>query len=965
MRTKLIKAKLLASGAAFVAIVGSASPVLAQNEVTAADTAETSEAIVVTGSRIARPDIDANIPIAVINAAALEQDGASNVQDILREMPQVGIGTTRANSNFSATGNGAASVDLRNLGPSRTLVLVNGRRFVSGFAGTSAVDLNNIPTDFIERVEVVTGGTSAIYGSDAVAGVVNFVLKDKIEGITARAEYGLTSRGDNPRYLVSVTGGTSWGADDRGRIAVNFTHETDKGLLSRDRAISREDRSLALVGVPAYSSYAPQGRFDLRTTTGSAQVFTFDTGNNLVLGFPQELAYNRNFDRRISLPVERYIGSANLSYEFSDSLTAFVEPTYGKVKSSALLEAYSFDWSFIYKNGELGMPITNAYIPAAIRTLIATRNGDANPANDIAAIQFRRRQNEVYNRSNANTRDTWRVAAGLRGSFADNWKYELSYVYGSMKDSTNTQDIDAPRYRAALDSVLDPATNQIVCRDPAARAAGCVPINLFGFGTVTQAGGAYVTVPRYAHIKNTQHVVSASLTGSLLTLPGGDLGIAVGGEYRKEKSTTDWDPITNRGDGTGARYDDLAGQFDVKEVFGEINAPILSGRPFLEYLGVTAAARYSDYSTVGTVLSWNAGIEYAPVRGLRFRANYAEANRAPNVAELYASITGGASGATVIDPCAGTTATSTRPQDATCRAIPGLLQEAAANGGAFTYTSFDTNWMGITEGGNPNLREETAKTLTLGAVLTPRAIPGFSLSVDFFNIKIDGAVGSLPAQILVNRCIETGDPVYCSQIVRFPTGKLYTMSTTLMNVASIKTRGLDFNLNYSRPLGLSEDDNISVNLLYTRLLALEKQSFAGGPIEENLGQLYAAGRLGTGFKNKASARIAYKAGGLTASWQVTYMGKIQDRLGYVATGADKAYLEGLNRVGDVFYHDVQLRYAVGEKRNYEVYFGVNNLFDRNPPLIPAGFASSVTGVETADVYDPYGRRFYAGVRLKI
>ncbi|MBV5324091.1 MAG: hypothetical protein J0626_01825, partial [Rhodospirillaceae bacterium] len=303
---------------------------------------------------------------------------------------------------------------------------------------------------------------------------------------------------------------------------------------------------------------------------------TFDQSNALVMGFPQSLAYNRNWDRRISLPVERYIASANLTYEIADNVTAFVEPTYGKVKSSALLEAYSFDWSFIYKNGELGMPITNAYIPASIQTLIASRNADADPANDIKAIQFRRRQNEVYNRSNENERDTWRVAAGLRGSFANNWKYELSYVFGSMKDSTTTQDIDAPRYRAALDSIVDPVTKQIVCRDPAARAAGCVPINLFGFNTVTQPGADYVTVPRYAHIKNTQHVVSASLTGSLLTLPAGDLGVALGAEYRKEKSSTDWDPITNRGDGTGTRYDDLVGQFDVKEVFGEINVPILA-----------------------------------------------------------------------------------------------------------------------------------------------------------------------------------------------------------------------------------------------------------------------------------------------------------------------------------------------------------------------------------------------------
>lgn len=947
----------LKAGISSMVIVGTSGPAFAQDV-----TADEQEAIVVTGSRIARPQVDAQVPIAVMDAAAIRQDGAANMQDILRKMPQIGIGTSRTNSNFSDSGNGAASVDLRNLSPSRTLVLVNGRRFVAGFPGTSAVDLNNIPADFVERVEVVTGGASAVYGSDAISGVVNFILKDKIEGITTRAEYGITSRGDNAKYLLSVTGGTSWGADDRGHISLNFTYDNDEGLLSRDRKNSREDRSGALVGVPAYSSYAPQGRFDLRTASGSAQVFTFDEQNNLVYGFPQSLAYNRNWDRRISLPVERYVATANITYDVNENMELFVEPTYSKVKSSALLEAYSFDWSFVYKDGALGMPITNAYIPGEIRTLIDTRNADADPANDIVAIQYRRRQNEVYNRSNEADRDTWRIATGIRGDIGT-WEYDVSYVYGRMKDSTLTQDIDATKYRYALDSIAD-GTGNIICRDASARAAGCVPINLFGFGTVTAEGADYVVVPRSVRIDNTQHVLSANITGSLLTLPAGALAVALGGEYRKEKSVTDWDDNTNAGNGTGSQRDDLAGQFDVYEVFGEANVPILADKPFFNYLGVTAAARYSDYSTVGGVFSWNAGIDYSPVRGLRFRANYAEANRAPNVAELYASITGGASGATVIDPCAGVTLTSTRPQDVTCRAIPGVVGEIAANGGTFTYSSFDLNWMGITEGGNPDLEEETAKTITVGAVITPVALPGFSLSIDYFNIKVDNAIGSLPAQILVDRCIELGDPLYCGAIERFPTGKLYTMDTTLVNVANIKTSGIDVNLAYTRPLGLAKDDAIAFDLFYTRLLSLEKRSYEGGPLEDNLGQLYAGGRLGSGYKHKASARLTYSAGKFSASWQVNYMSKIQDRLDWVApAGPNQAYLQGLNDVGDVFYHNAQVRYAVGDRGQYELVFGIDNVFDRGAPLIPSGFASSVTGVESAQEYDPYGRRFYTGVRL--
>ncbi len=958
----MVKRKhILKAGISAAAAVLAINPAFAQ-QTSPADADE--GAVVVTGSRIARPQVDAQVPVAVMDAAAIRQDGSASIEDILRKMPQIGIGASRSNSNFATSGNGAATVNLRNLGPSRTLVLVNGRRFVAGFPGSSAVDLNNIPTDFIERVEVVTGGTSAVYGSDAIAGVVNFILKNDIQGISARADYGITSRGDNAKYLFSLTGGMSFGADDRGHVSANFTYDKDAGLLSRNREISREDRSLALVGVPAYSSYVPQGRFDLRTATGSAQVFTFNPDNSLVLGFPQSLAYNRNGDRRISLPVERYLASANLRYDIADGAELFVEPMYSRVTSSARLEAAAGDWSFVYSNGGPGIPITNPYIPAGIRSIITTRNADADATNDVVAIQFRRRQNEVFDRSNNARRETWRVATGVRGDVGA-LKYDVSYVFGQMKDSTTAEDVNSTRYREALDSMVD-GTGAIVCRSAAARAEGCVPINIFGFNTVTAKAADYVLIPRYAHIKNTQHVASATVSGKAFRLPAGSVDFALGAEYRNEKSATDWDENTNAGNLAGfARQQDLTGRFNVYELFGETSVPILADKPLFHQLGLTAAARYSRYSSIGSVFSWNAGINYAPFAGLRLRGNYAEANRAPSVTELYSLIVGGGGGgATVIDPCAGATLTSTRPQDAGCRAIPGLVGEIAANGGVFTYSSFDLNWMGIAEGGNPNLKQETAKTLTLGGVLTPRGLRGFSLSVDYFDIRIDNAIGSLPAQIMVDRCQSSGEAMYCGGIQRFPTGKLNTIATYLVNVANIQTRGIDVNLSYNRPLGLAQDDNIAFDLFYTRLLSLEKQSYSGGPIEENLGQLFAAGRLGTGFKNKASARLSYSVGGFAASWQVNYLSSIQDRLGWQApAGPDQAYLQSLNNVGSVFYHNIQLRQSIDASRKYEFVLGVDNLFDRQPPLIPAGFASSLAGVETAQEYDPYGRRFYAGVRF--
>ncbi len=939
------------------------------------------EEIIVTGSRIARPELEANVPIAALPAEALEQDAAINIQDTLSELPQVGIGTSRTNSNFLTGANGVATVNLRNLGSNRTLVLVNGRRFVAGLAGSSAVDINNIPTDFIERVDVVTGGASAVYGSEAISGVVNFILKSKFDGIQARGQYGITSRGDNPRYLGSLTVGKSF-MDDRANIIANFTYDRDEGLFSRKRDISDQDCFLNAspdeCGPAFYSSYAAQGRFQLLDGNGAAvnalngqSLFTFDPSNNLVSGFPVGSGFNRNAARRIAVPLERYLGSALANFEITEGVTLYAEGTYARVKSSSQIEATPLDFTDLYDQtpGNIGIPITNPFIPASVQAAIAAANGDADPTNDVSALGFRRRQNEVFSRSNTADRETWRVAAGIRGNIFNDFRYDISYVYGHLKDFTASQDIDNVRYRNALDAVVDPGSGQIVCRDPAARTAGCVPINLFGFGTASPEASAYVqsAIPKSERITNSQQVASINLSGDLLELPGGKLGVAIGGEYRKEKSVDDLDDLTNTGGNSGNLIPDTRGSFDVWEVYGEANVPILSEVPFFHYLGLTGAARYSDYSTVGKIFSWNAGAEWAPVSGLRLRGVYAVANRAPNIGELFSAPA--ETFPSVSDPCSGVSAggfnsaTTTAGQAAACRALPGFgANVAASTDGAFFYDLADIQGINGFDGGNINLQEETARTLTLGGVLTPRFAPGLAISVDYFRIKVKDAIGSVPRDVSIGQCLETGATEFCTNVVRNAnTGRLTSVNSQLANIADLKTSGIDVAVRYNRALGLVADDRLDLNVFYTYLISLEKRAFAGAPLEENRGQLSGDGRLGAGFKHKASARLGYTFDNVTLSWQTNYLGKIVDTLG----GYGDADLDVLNSVGDRFYHDVQARFGVDENKKFEFYVGVDNLFDKAPPFLPSGFASSVTGTETAaDTYDPFGRRFYAGARVK-
>lgn len=933
--------------------------------------AEAASDIVVTGSRIARPEVDSPVPVTTITNAQLLQRASPNVSDILNELPQVAVGSTRTNSNFLTSGTGISTVNLRGLGSNRTLVLVNGRRFIGGFGGDTAVDLNNIPVDLIERVDNITGGSSAVYGSDAIAGVVNFIMRDSFEGLQVRAQGGITERGDSGRYLVSVTGGTKWGAEDRGNALFNVSYDRDQGLFSADRAISAQDCANLICGPASYSSFAPQGQFQLinsanaavRALPGGVSNFSYNPDGSLALlpGYQGGVyGFNRNGVRRISVPLERYLANAIVNYQLTDSIQAYGEVTYGRTSSNASLEASALAETDIYAAG--GIPITNAFIPTSIANSIALANSDANPANDITSIAFRRRQNEVFSRSNRAKRDTWRAVAGVRGDLGSKVNYDVSYVYGHLNDFNASQDVDTARYRQSLDSIRIGAGNvvgtDIVCRDVAARANGCVPINLFGLNTADPRAASYVqaVVPKSEEITNEQHVITATVSSSsLFDLGAGGVGAAIGVEYRKESVVDDLDILTNTGGNSGNQIPDLRGSQSVREVFGEVNVPLLSDRGLFRYLGVNGAIRYSDYNTIGGVLSWNAGAEWEPVRGLRLRGRYAVANRAPNNSELFSAPS--ETFANVTDPCDGITRTSTGGADAACRAVPGIAAFFAANpNGTFAYTQADTQGTNGFVGGNRNLKEETAKTITAGFTFTPDFLRGFQFTADYFDIRVDDAINTLDRSDTVEKCLLTGNAVFCDNVLRFaPTGYLQTVNAQLINVAGYKVRGIDASVRYSRPLGLMEHDNLSIIGNYTYQIDYRLQTDPASPVDEF------AGSFGRGFSDhRANVRATYQINGTGVSWQTTFLSGGPFVVNNFISN-DPAVV-ALNEVKDYWLHNLQISQEVAA--GFTFFFNIDNVFDKKPQYLPGTPFGTPTGLETSADFDLFGRAFTAGARFR-
>ncbi|MBL4815988.1 TonB-dependent receptor [Shewanella sp.] len=988
----MYKNSLIAKSVRFALIGGAAAATFTAPVVFAADEVVEEaqvERIEVTGSRLRSTDMQGFSPVQVIDSSDIDMSSVANIQELLLKNPAFGTpAISRTNSNFSTSSAGAAVVDLRNLGTERTLVLVNGRRFVSGIPGDSAVDLNSIPTQFIERVEIMTGGASAIYGSDAVAGVVNIIYKKDFEGIEFDVQRGQSAEGDSDETQIQFTMGTS-SSDGKGNVMIHGAYTEQGAVYSRDRersAVDQASEGAYFTGLsedfftarrPFYSSYSPQGRF----FAGDTQ-YTFNKAGELVEGWStngsdttEANGFNRMDYRTIAIPTERYLLAASGKYEFVDGWNAFFEGTYASTQTSTALEPFPMASDDVYSASGGQMPleyeqfiesatnpgeyertlVRNAFVPDDIFNSATDTNGDG-----IKDIFFTRRLADVAARGNTADRDTFRVVAGIDGEITEGWYLDAYYGYGQTKESqVGSGQFNSLNFRSALEAIEDEDGN-IVCRDADAVAEGCAPVSVFGKGSISAEGAAYIDAPNMLTTFTSQTIAGLNVSGELFELPAGYVGLAGGVEYREEYSRSEFDALQASGLNGGNAIPRTEGEFDVIEYFAEINVPILSDVFLAQQLNLRGALRLSDYSTVGNTESWNIALDWAPIDGVRFRGIRAQSTRAPNINELFSPPsqtypTG------LTDPCLGVTAATSGSQAEACRADAGVMSNINANG-EFTLSQADLQGISGFNRGNPDLDAEEGKSWTFGVTISPEGlavIEDFDFNIDYYDIEIKDAIVSTPRQFILEDCYGgTGET--CSFVTRRAkdtgpnsAGSLEYIDSAVTNSGGFANEGIDLVVTYAKDFedyGLA--GQVNARLAYTYVIDAYTIPLPGSEKDQNKGEIGAA-------ENKFYLSLGYNYEDLTVSWSTTFIGEsyLDDQF-LTAYGYEPESVG----IGSVTYHDLNVAYQPWDMA--EFYIGVNNLFDQEPPKLITGLPGSNTGTETdAGTYDPIGRRYYAGVRL--
>lgn len=928
------------------------------------------EEIVVTGSRLRRGVEETPIPVTTVSTEDIELSGATYISDIVNEIPALGQGTGRTNAigiapSGGAFGVGSSLLNLRNLGSTRTLVVVDGRRHVGGVPGNTAVDVNTIPTALVDRVEVSTGGASVAYGADAVSGVVNFILKRDFEGFRFDAQSGVHDEGDGADYYLAGTGGLNFG-DGRGNATLNVSWNQSGGIDGADRKnIARNTtygvnpaNTSATDGIPArilfddirFATTAANGL--LQNFVTGRQVTFSDDGTPRVFNPGQSIGGGQAVGGDglnivpltiVATPVERLLVDGRLRYEIVEGASVFVEGKYAWSEAVNATQPAGDFFTFFGTSTLFAIRRDNPFLPAPGANAAVDQLFAVNP-NLVLLSRFGA---DVGRRTTTLERDLYRVIVGVEGELPGlGWNYEAYYQYGETRATlTNEGTRNNARFRQAVDAIRDPMTNQIVCRDPAARAAGCVPLNLFGFNRSDPAALDYISeTSRNLGILR-QQVINGSVSGDLFKLPAGGVAFAAGVEWRKEESETR--PSANLLDGStfdGAVVP-LPGAYDVLEGFAELSVPILADRPFFKLLSVEGGARYSDYSTVGGTWAWRAGAQWALSDDIRFRGGYAKAVRAPNITELFTPLA--RSAGSIADPCDERNLTlGINPQrrQANCRQlVPVGFRDANAQVTKSIFVS-----------GNPDLKEETAKTITAGVVLTPRFVPRLSLKVDFYDIVLEDAIGQPNALGIVNSCVDLFDSVdnpFCPLVTRATTGlnpgAITSVRTQVLNFNRLETRGVDFEANYSLPLGgLGLDAALGLRVVGTYLEKLNvRQSANALELNKDAGQLGAP-------KWRFNTQAVYTQGPLTFSWMLRYVGPQQlDVQDNDAEGSDPAGFDAQT------YSDLQARLRLDER--FAFYLGVDNLFDNLPPR-----GSRTAGNNPSVIYDQAGRFLYAGVDVR-
>lgn len=952
------------------------------------------EEITVTGSRLRQAEIDTPNPTVSIDAQSIQLSGTTSLAAYLTDQPA--LAGSLDSSRTSGSGDdafigstGLNLLDLRNLGTERTLVLVDGRRHVAQLPESASVDVNTIPMDLIERVDIATGGVSAVYGADAVSGVVNFIMKKNFEGLAVRSQYGEGSGGKPANWHASVTAGMNF-ADGRGNIAGAVEHTREGRLQATDRSyLTRAgyrslQRNPADVGdnpnvpdrIPLYNmrfyDSSREGAIDLDGDS-TPDVRPNGAAYEIPLFIPPFYSqggsgtYLADYIGDVLGKSENTVASAFAHFDLSDSATVFGELKFARGKSFSAAQP-TFDYGIYLRED-------NPFLSTAVRSQIVPGIGEdltGDPAVPDGVL-VNRDNFDLGVRAENNTRDTLRTVLGVNGDLAaSNLRYEVSYTYGQTEvDNRSINNRFNDRFFAALDAVVDPGSGRTVCRsnlDPSSLLAayqgfgygsygpgelsftpgansGCVPLNILGEGVANPAAIRWVMTDSLATSKITQNVATGFVSGDVpgFELPAGPMGFVLGAEWRRETSESHPPAEDIAGLTFGNVIFPTKGDFSVKEAFTELRAPLLKNAPFAELLEVTGALRFSDYTTVGNTTTWNLGAKWAPVSDILFRGTLAQSVRAPNISELFSPQS--QTFEFIDDPCDITERSNgSQYRAANCVA---LLNSLGVNPATFT----DPNSSSIdgTQRGNATLSEETARSWTVGAVFRPQFARGLSVSVDLYDIKIEDAISTPESQVLADNCVDqpTLNNVFCAGLTRAPgTAAITEFRLQPENVAAFRTRGVDYSINYQlNPVDIGIAADIGTFRFVLAGNHLDKLTFIqtpGADVQDDRTTQYAP-------KWQNSLDLTWLRGPLLINYGFNYFSKTtRYTLNQLAGQPDIASR------GDIYFnarktHDVQVNYEIGD--HVGLYAGINNLTNQRPDLIPNYPVS------------PVGRMVYMGAKV--
>lgn len=965
-----------------------AAPVVLAQQTTEKAADEPMESITITGSRINRTSAQMSTPTTIVDAATIELSGAKNIGDLIHQMPALANGIGAVSSSDGNGGNkdaaGLELANLRGLGSVRTLVLVDGRRHVPGTAGEAAVDLSMIPASMIERIEIVTGGASAIYGADAVTGVVNFILKKNFSGVEVDVSAGQTSKSDAKQKDFKLTVGENFANDKlNATLHLNYSDRDELPMSARDyantnpafarlgnavpndsisdtvwhqdqrfQALSREgliylpNARWVLAGTPfdiinnplpptfggdpfglGYDTFTidrDNGKFRPFVSGSNCQVVPCDGGDG----------FRTPETNSLLTPSQRYLVDFSSHYEMNELHSLYLDAKYGKVEAAAAGQASVFhDDNF---GPLIPLRIDNPFIPAELKQLMTAR------AMNVAALAVVGRPLRTDN-----TRETLQFTFGSKGILGD-YSYDTFIQHGEVSADLVSQDVLMSRYYEALDATTD-ASGKAVCRSGNSQ---CAPWNAM-FNQVSPEALAYVGVDLLTKEKVEQTLASFAINGDLTELDAGIVAFAAGVEYRKESSESTPDLLAQAVDADGvgsglvgsrtgttraqnSYVKPTSGEYDVKELFGELIVPLLSDYPLIDNLELEVAGRISNHSITGTDSTYKLALNWALHEKVRTRATYSLAVRAPNIAELFAPDS--ISGARMTDPCHAANRNgglNPAQRQANCLAL-GIPADFISE------ASFGTR--SVQTRGNKDLKPEEATTYTLGLVWLP--MERLNVALDYWNIEIDDAITSFDASDVLSNCVDGAslDPTFCSAVNRRADGNINLVSVANINASKFIANGTDLDVSYSQPLATGSLDTA---LVVTYLA--EREFWQNPEFQSN-----ALNDAGTARYPhvRALLRAAYRTDTYTIGWSMNFASKSTFNK---TTLNDDAYPDWFdNKVSSYAKHNLFINYAISD--DISTYLNVDNIGDKKPQNLPGINQGTL-------IYDAIGRRFNLGVKV--